>query len=68
MRILSAATVDNLSSQRHIGTFVAVESFVAKDLVDWHLGPSLPFILIGKPRTIPWKVYLELREQISSRS
>ena len=68
IRLFSAATVDNLSSHKHIQFFVDSEIFEAKDLVDWHLGPSVPFILIGKPRIIPVNWYFFSKSLIFSRS
>ena len=50
---LSAATLDNLSSQKVMGISHLEDKFLAKALVAWHLGPSLPSIFIGSPSIIP---------------
>ena len=56
----SAAILDNLSSQKAIGIGHLNDKFLAKALVAWHLGPSLPSIFIGSPSIIP-PVSVELK-------
>src|SRR3546814_4137471 len=47
------AAVDNRSSQKARGTSCFSRRFRANCRVDWQRGPSLPFMLTGKPTTSP---------------